>query len=729
MAGKKLSVDLTMNSQGFKQGSNEVIAQTNKLTSSTRDYIAQAGSLRKQFLEARREAQNLAAQYNDLSKAEKQSDIGKEIRENMQLAIERAGELQDVMGDTQEAIRNAASDTRGWDGLKEGLDAVGDAGIAIMSTMAAMTGEQKDLNKAIAAYMAIEKGLSTVIKVVNMLQAQSKVMKAIDLVQTKALAVAQGLQTKQTWLAVAAQKAFNIAANANPYVLLATAIGTVVGALALFCGGADDAEEESEELARKQEELAEKAKQARDTAVSAGSKYLETAEKLSALREQYISTNNELEKTEILKDAAEEFKNLGLKCDGVNEAEKLLVSQGNKVIEMLNLQGEAAAISALKMEAYQNSMKMLLENGYDFKSAAVLARSNEKVVGYNELLQDRRAQISNIAKTLPKASSGGKSGGRSGGTHTEIKTQVLDIPVQLRPEFDGKYRGSSIKGLKAQISYLDNQIEEATDNFTREKLYKRKEKLEKELKTVLDLSDGTIDFKLPEIHFDNDNDKAWYKVRKEFKGKYQEQADALFDSFQDGEMDETTFETQIEGLKNLQEAIDDINADGLNKIGDGFSSLGSAIGQFGSDSAKAAGQVLGATGQLFAAIGQVLAIGGSKALADALSMPFPANIGAIGTVVGLIATVVAQVASLSSMKFAGGGIVPGGSYSGDKVLSALNSGEGVLTRQGVDNLGKLYNNINSPTIISGTQKVEFVIKGKNLVGTMGNYDKQKNKII
>ena len=347
---------------------------------------------------------------------------------------------------------------------------------------------------------------------------------------------------------------------------------------------------------------------------------------------------------------------------------------------------------------------------------------NKETVDIEKKAKQAQAAIGDFNPDGPKG--GGKGGGKSGSSQKEITTNPLEIPVEVKPIIDymSGYKGPSIKGLQAQIQYFQKVFYEATDAETRAYAYKKKEELEKDLQSLLDLSSGKINIKLPKLEFDNDNDKAWYNVRKEFKGKYQEQADALFDSFQDGEMDETAFETQIEGLKNLQEAVDDINADGLNKIGDGFSSLGSAIGQFGGDSAKAAGQVLGATGQLFAAIGQVLAIGGSKALADALSKPFPANIGAIGTVIGLIATVVAQVAGLSNMKFAGGGVVPGGSYSGDKVLAMVNSQEMIFNRTQQNRLWRIANGELQAPMNNNLQSghVEFEIKGKVLRGVLKN---------
>lgn len=68
----------------------------------------------------------------------------------------------------------------------------------------------------------------------------------------------------------------------------------------------------------------------------------------------------------------------------------------------------------------------------------------------------------------------------------------------------------------------------------------------------------------------------------------------------------------------------------------------------------------------------------------AKALPFPWNIVAIG---GAIAAAIAAFAALP--KFEKGGIVGGNSKSGDKVLARLNSGEGVLTQDGMANLARL----------------------------------------
>lgn len=92
-----------------------------------------------------------------------------------------------------------------------------------------------------------------------------------------------------------------------------------------------------------------------------------------------------------------------------------------------------------------------------------------------------------------------------------------------------------------------------------------------------------------------------------------------------------------------------------------------------------------------------------EALADAASsgakLPFPANIAAIAAGV---AAVVAVIATIGSLAFADGGIVPGTSYSGDRVSARVNSGEMILNRTQQANLWKLANTrITSPAYDNG----------------------------
>lgn len=93
----------------------------------------------------------------------------------------------------------------------------------------------------------------------------------------------------------------------------------------------------------------------------------------------------------------------------------------------------------------------------------------------------------------------------------------------------------------------------------------------------------------------------------------------------------------------------------------------------------------------------------------------------VGIATGFVAEMESVLAAISA--FANGGIVGGTSYSGDKILTRLNSGEMVLNRTQQGNLFNLLNNG-----IGGTGQVEFKIKGQELVGVLNNYNNKFNKV-
>ena len=93
----------------------------------------------------------------------------------------------------------------------------------------------------------------------------------------------------------------------------------------------------------------------------------------------------------------------------------------------------------------------------------------------------------------------------------------------------------------------------------------------------------------------------------------------------------------------------------------------------------------------------------------------------VGIASGMVATMEGVLASLAA--FANGGIVGGNSYTGDKVLARLNSGEMVLNRTQQGNLfGLLSEGGNS------SSNVVFTVRGRDLVGVLNNYNDKMSKI-
>ena len=109
------------------------------------------------------------------------------------------------------------------------------------------------------------------------------------------------------------------------------------------------------------------------------------------------------------------------------------------------------------------------------------------------------------------------------------------------------------------------------------------------------------------------------------------------------------------------------------------------------------------------------AAGGASSVA---SVPYVGPILAVAAAASIVA---ALVAAFSKFKFAKGGFVPGNSTSGDNVPILANSGELVLNPAQQRNL---LNIINSGGVGG---KVEFVIKGDQLVGTLNNYNRLRGR--
>jgi len=85
--------------------------------------------------------------------------------------------------------------------------------------------------------------------------------------------------TTATKTAEIAQKLFNITANANPYIMLATAIGGVIGAITLYSKTADN---ETLKLSRSTETLIDASKKLNDEIATAGRKRNENRESMDA---------------------------------------------------------------------------------------------------------------------------------------------------------------------------------------------------------------------------------------------------------------------------------------------------------------------------------------------------------------------------------------------------------------------------------------------------------------
>lgn len=702
---------------------------------------------------------DMTAAYRSLTNEEKASPLGEAMQKSIQQMTERAGNMRDAMDDVQASIQHAASDTRVFDQLSGGaqlLTASFQAATGAANLLGIEMGDNVEVIAKLQAAMGVVNGLATI---QNALQKQSAVMQGVQAVQTAAAAAAQTSYATATGAATVAQKAFNMVANANPYVLLASAVAAVGTALYAFASASSKAKKEAEELKKAEEQAKQAAEQHRQSLVNAASEAGAAAGMIASLRQSYAAANSELEKTQILQQAADQFKKLGIECKGTDDAQRLLVQEGGKVIKMIELQGEAAAIGAMRMEAYKNALASWMgevESGkISLSSAMTLANQDSKVSEYTKELAGIQGQMGSLNSSLSKRRSSGTGRTRSTKTAKE----------------DDKYAADSIMAQEKWIAKLEDDWKRAGANVRDEyipMIEAAKKKLE-EMKGVA-AAEVDLDKMFPDMSKENYNTGETQSFAQTILGdaamsEIAAQKDALAATLTEvvkSGVDGADFTAAANalyaalfdpeaGAEEVAEAIAEVNElipeeDKKILLDVDTGQIITATKKVDKDvkaiaaSAQAVSTVVGSIGQAF------------NAIEDPAAKVMGTVMQAIATVAGGYATASAQAAALgpwawiafaatglatminmintihSSTGYANGGIVGGNSYSGDNLRTAdygINSGELVLNRaqQGIlasQLEGSGLGGLNLDTVISG-EDIRLVLNNNGRRTGRGEY--------
>ena len=135
-----------------------------------------------------------------------------------------------------------------------------------------------------------------------------------------------------------------------------------------------------------------------------------------------------------------------------------------------------------------------------------------------------------------------------------------------------------------------------------------------------------------------------------------------------------------------------------------------------------------------AALAEAAAVGaeaGSEAASSVASIPFAGPALAVAAIIAVMAAVVAAIASAKG--FSEGGVVGGHSYTGDKILARLNSGEIILNQKQQANL---LEQLDRDTIISShdgasiniPDKITLTAHGSDMEAVLTNVLNKKSKI-
>lgn len=310
---------------------------------------------------------DLTVEYRALTDEEKNTPFGREMIKAIDQLTDRAGNIRDAMGDVQGAINNVASDTRAFDQMAQGVSIATSAfqGLTGAGKLLGINmGDNLAVIAKLQAAMAVTNSLTTI---QNALQSQSALMQGVVALQTKAAAIAQSLLAKNTIAATVAQRAFNVAAKANPVGLVVGTLVAATVAIVAFSEASsqasqrekDEREVRIQQMQREKAErdrLAQKAKAEAETiATAAGEKIA----KYEMLRNAWSQLQTEQQKSTFIRENANLFSELGLSINSSADAMKAFVTNSAKVIEALDSMARAEALKDLLKDAYKQQYSTL----------------------------------------------------------------------------------------------------------------------------------------------------------------------------------------------------------------------------------------------------------------------------------------------------------------------------------------------------------------------------------
>ena len=780
---RKLSVDLELNAKGYTQGINEAKNATAQYTNATvdlkketEDYLSQFGSLRKQLRGAKQEAFNLAAQFSQLSKTEKDSEIGQQLAGELQFAIEKAAELEDVMSDTNDAIRNAASDTAGLDAFKESLEVGKDLATAYIGVLAKMTGNEEALKNALSSLAIVQGSFNAVIKATNMLQKNSATMIALQRAGVLSLAQAEKISAAAANASSIAYKGLGKAMKAIPFIAIAAAVLAIGKAIVDYATGANKATKEAEKLNK---ELTGTKKIINDLSTAYNSNYASSLGKTLSLYKQlqtsYSKLSTQQEKSKWIKENTEKFKELGVSITNVNDADKILIKQSKDVIQAFKLRAEAAAEATRLQDLYvkrieaetkaranasKNNFKSGdkvqqgdverygLQEGIDYKqykdkvgmfytdAGAMKAMEASAARNIQKYTQDIDAEINASAERLAATTeklnnvlTGSTNNNTGGGLKTETKTDIDILPKanKVNKQIDDWFKAydkkiatktkesaEMNKGV-VDINFLTSpQQIQGTENAIQQALQVDDIKfdfsaLPEAMQEAADEAVQSLD-RLAEAMAIAGQQRAKFMAAGDTKGveEMDKQLSKLTEDYNKQSEEVDKYSKRSEKIGKLTSAFGSVG----NKVGE----LGSLFSQLGDATDDAGVKTMGIIAQAVA----TMALSFANALKNCGSWYEWLVFGVTGMV--QLASMVSQIKQLTAGGYAEGGIIPGNSFAGDKVMAMVNSGEMVLNTHQQKNLFDMLNGITGTGIASSKVELTGKIRGKDLLLVQKNYN-------
>ena len=607
-----------------------------------------ATGTKQQLREMSNALTTLTQTYRGLTDEEKASPFGQELAKGIQQLTERAGQAQDAMMDVQQSIRNAASDTRLFDQMAQGMS-VATAGFQGLTGAGKLLGIEMgndvEVIAKLQAAMAVTNSLTTI---QTALQKQSALMQGVLAAKQALSTVAQQAYAVATGEATAAQAAFNVVADANPYGLLLAGIGAVVGAITTFTAMMPETTSEADNMANAMDRIADSLNRAQQA-------YEDFANSMKDQgfggQEQYAALYNANVKR------IRELKQAGMDAKDPEEKKKYLE-------EIRKLQAENEKLKKENNERRQRLMKLLRG---DFNDLDTDAKVDSAIAFLKDQMKYQKtggATYRAIERRISELETFWKSPSvKSNGSDTTKTTKPTKTVKEEADDF------VEINGLIAQteehISNLQQRIKEAPDETTISTLKKQLVEAQDELKRLNNIGTEVNTAALPPLM---QMESVLKQLNEDLKkAETPEAYQNLLADIKAINEEIDTFKGKSNGNKNKKKSYEDLekfNKDYSQIVG-GVSSIASGIQQMGVEMPKELQSILGVlTGMstIMSGIVAILTLIDAKETVQAATAPLPffANGGVVHA--------------------ASGFMVPGNNFSGDLVPAYLNSGEMVLNR-------------------------------------------------
>lgn len=448
-------------------------------------------------------------------------------------------------------------------------------------------------------------------------------------------------------------------------------------------------------------------------------------EKLKQLKNQL--SNGAITSEEFANQAGELAESTWKNIAGFDQWEQKLISFGGTYKQVGDL---------IRSRAEDYSIASSIEKDIDESQKALDKAIDESIKKY-ESAQEKFREI--LATGVP-----GKGGDRDG--FFDYKTKKSGILGDIAK--GGEDRAKEIESIVKSLMDLKSEAGSGWDGAMQSYLDKMVEKLReakneaKSLRDAANIAELEEDIKKLKTQFNSISYDGFNKfaesTERAAKGFI-----SLHDAFKKFEEENdkhpeenfyNSLELLISAFNELIQTIDMVNGaiEMYNKIKEASTALEKA--QQAQTLATAGAQVLGSEMQAAAEVKsatQTVAAEGTKQVAihsttgalvgqaAAGAAASQASIPYIGPALAIAAAtaVVGLLTALASKKFANGGIVGGSSYSGDKQIARVNSGEMILNKH---QQGVLWGMLNGKGGMHGNSQVEFKIRGTDLIGAINN---------